>query len=106
MAGLHIVLGSKTRKGPYEVLYAGDSASEARAAEGQSSLPWFTRLDNPVTVIKHNSRAAAEAVDEATAPSTDLELESEQSDDTATDAEPQQDLAPAEEAAPRGRRRG
>jgi hypothetical protein len=97
MAGLHIVVGSKTRNGPhFEVLYAGTSASEARAAEGKSKLPWFTRIDNPVTVIKHNSRAAQVSTDVSEGVDK-LNLNAEQSGDASSGEAPTD--------APRGRRK-
>ena len=80
MAGLHIVLGSDTRKGPYSVLYVGHSAGEARQAEAKSTLAWFTRLDNPVPVIKHNPNLAANlaaAADEFEAKNAALLAEAE-----------------------------
>lgn len=61
MPGLHIVLGGSTRTGAFTPVYVGASGSAARAAEATSPHEWHVRLDNPVTVIKHNPNAAANA---------------------------------------------
>ena len=57
MAGIHVTLGRASLRGPLQVIYAGESASEARAAEAASVLPWILRLDNPPVVRKHNMHA-------------------------------------------------
>ncbi len=59
MAGIHITLGRASLRGPLHVIYVGESAAEARAAEAASVLPWIVRLDNPPVVRKHNMHAEA-----------------------------------------------
>lgn len=57
--GLHISLGRESQRGPYNVIYVGESAAEARASEARSVYPWIVRLDNPPVLRKHNSFAEA-----------------------------------------------
>jgi len=99
MAGVHISLGRETLRGPFHVIYVGESAAAAREAEAKSPLPWLVRIDNPPVVRKHNAFAEANALALAVEPVAQWGATDQ------TDRTDQTDLGETVEAPARGRKK-
>ena len=67
MAGLHITLAGPTHRGPWQAVYIGEKASDAKAAVQAATQPWALLIHQPPAIRKRTPAAQADTAPEPVA---------------------------------------